>query len=57
VATIVSTAFVLVWLLGGTAAVLMYVLYPNAIPTTLSEFSKAWLGLALASAYSYLGIK
>lgn len=57
VATIVSTAFIFVWLLGGAAAVLMYLLYPNAIPTTLSEFSKAWLGLALASAYSYLGIR
>jgi hypothetical protein len=57
VATIVSTAFIIVWLLGGAASVLMYVLYPNAIPTTLSEFAKAWLGLALASAYSYLGIR
>ena len=56
-ATIISTAFIVVWLLGGAAAVLMYLLYPNAIPTTLSEFAKAWLGLALASAYSYLGIK
>jgi len=41
VATIVSTEFIIVWLLGGAAAVLMYVLYPNAIPTTLSEFAKA----------------
>jgi Na+/phosphate symporter len=57
VMTFVSTAFIFVWLLGGAVAVLMYLLYPSAIPTTLSEFSKAWLGLALASAYSYLGIK
>lgn len=57
IAKIVSTGFIVVWLLGGAVAVLMYLLYPNAIPTTLSEFAKAWLGLALASAYSYLGIK
>jgi Na+/phosphate symporter len=54
---VISTSFIIVWLLGGAAAVLMYLLYPNAIPTTLSEFAKAWLGLALASAYSYLGIR
>jgi hypothetical protein len=35
----------------------LYVLYQNAIPTTLSEFAKAWPGLMLASAYSYLGIR
>jgi hypothetical protein len=57
IATIISTAFIIVWLLGGAASVLMYVLYPSAIPITLSEFAKAWLGLALASAYSYLGIR
>jgi Na+/phosphate symporter len=57
VATILSTAFIIVWLLGGAASVLMYVLYPNATPSALSEFAKAWLGLALASAYSYLGIR
>jgi len=55
--TVVSTAFIIVWVLGGAGAVLMYVLYPNVIPATLSEFAKSWLGLALASAYSYLGIK
>ena len=57
IAIIVSTAFIIVWLLGGATSVLMYVLYPTAIPITLSEFAKAWLGLALASAYSYLGIR
>ena len=55
--TVISTAFILVWLAGGAAAVVMYLLYPNVIPAALSEFAKAWLGLALASAYSYLGIR
>lgn len=54
---VVSTGFVIVWLVGGTASLIMYVLYPNAIPSALSEFAKAWLGLAIASAYSYLGIR
>ena len=57
VATILSTAFIIVWLLGGAASVLMYLLYPNVIPSALTEFAKSWLGLALASAYSYLGIR
>lgn len=57
VVTIVTTAFVIVWLLGGAMSLLMYLLYPSIIPAALSEFAKAWLGLALASAYSYLGIK
>lgn len=57
VATVVSTAFIIVWLVGGTASVVMYVLYPNVVPSALSEFAKAWLGLAIASAYSYLGIR
>lgn len=55
--TIVSTLFVIVWLLGGAAALLMFILYPNVIPSALREFAKAWLGLAIASAYSYLGIR
>jgi len=57
VVKIVSTVFVIVWLVGGTASLVMYILYPNAIPAALSEFAKAWLGLAIASAYSYLGIR
>jgi Na+/phosphate symporter len=57
VMTVVSMGFIIVWLIGGTAALMMYVLYPNAIPSALSEFAKAWLGLALASTYSYLGIR
>ncbi len=54
---IISTAYILVWLVCGVTAVVMYIVYPNAIPSALSEFAKAWLGLALASAYSYLGIR
>jgi hypothetical protein len=57
VVKVVSTGFVIVWLVGGTASLVMFVLYPNAIPAALSEFAKAWLGLAIASAYSYLGIR
>ena len=52
-----SSAFIIVWILCGVIAVVIYVLYPTATPAALSEFAKAWLGLALASAYSYLGIR
>ncbi len=57
VMVIVSMGFILVWLAGGTIALIMYILYPTMIPAALSEFAKAWLGLAIASAYSYLGIR
>lgn len=57
IATIVSTAFIIVWLLGGAGSVLVYLLYPSVIPAALSEFANAWLGVALASAYSYPGIQ
>jgi len=57
VMTVVSLGFIIVWLVCGAASLIIYVLYPNAIPAALSEFAKAWLGLALASAYSYLGIR
>ena len=55
--TILSTAFIIVWILCGVISIVIYVLYPNVTPAALSEFAKAWLGLALASAYSYLGIR
>ena len=55
--TILSTAFIIVWILCGVISIVIYVLYPNQTPAALSEFAKAWLGLALASAYSYLGIR
>ena len=54
---ILSSAFIIVWIVCGVIAVIIYVLYPTATPAALSEFAKAWLGLALASAYSYLGIR
>ncbi len=54
---LVSTAYIVVWIICGVTSVVIYILYPTAIPAPLSEFAKAWLGLALASAYSYLGIR
>lgn len=55
--TFLSTAFIVVWLICGAASVLVYITHPNATSAALSEFGKAWLGIALASAYSYFGIK
>jgi hypothetical protein len=57
VMVIVSMGFILVWLAGGAVSLIVYILYPAMIPAALSEFAKAWLGLAIASAYSYLGIR
>jgi len=55
--TILSTTFIIVWIVCGVISIVIYVLYPNVTPAALSEFAKAWLGLALAAAYSYLGIR
>lgn len=57
VATVISMAYIITWLLCGVASVAVYILHPNAVPLELSEFAKSWLGLAIASAYSYLGIR
>lgn len=55
--TIVSIAYVAVWLACGLASVVQgYLRYPNVVPQ-LTASAKSWLGLAVAAAYSYLGLK
>jgi hypothetical protein len=52
-----SAAYVLVWILLGVAAfVVGEIWYPGKVPA-LTDFAQAWLGLAVAAAYSYFGIK
>jgi len=57
VVTIVSIAYVTVWLACGLASVVQgYLRYPNVVPQ-LTASAKSWLGLAVAAAYSYLGLR
>jgi hypothetical protein len=53
----VSIAFIIVWLVCGVVALIVgYLQYPNVVPA-LTASAKSWLGIAVAAAYSYLGIK
>jgi hypothetical protein len=52
----VTIAYVLVWLIAGLVAFMKGIYYPKALPA-LTSVGQAWLGLAVASAYAYFGIK
>ena len=54
---IVSIVYVVVWVACGLAALIVGLMkYPEAVPL-LNAAAKTWLGLAVAAAYSYLGLK
>jgi hypothetical protein len=54
---IVSIIYVAVWVACGLAALIVGLMkYPEAVPL-LNAAAKTWLGLAVAAAYSYLGLK
>jgi len=54
---IISVVYVAVWVVCGLAALIVgYLKYPDKVPE-LTASAKSWLGLAVAAAYSYLGLK
>jgi hypothetical protein len=54
---IVALIYILVWLLCGLASLIFgYLQYPDQVPE-LTASGKSWLGTAVASSYSYLGVK
>jgi hypothetical protein len=54
---ILTTTYVVAWLVCGLAAfVVGNILKPKKIQA-LTEYGKLWLGLAVAAAYSFFGIK
>jgi hypothetical protein len=54
---IISVAYVAVWLACGLASLVVgYLRYPNLVPQ-LTAAAKSWLGIAVAAAYSYLGVR
>lgn len=53
---IVAVTYVAVWVACGFAALIVgFMKYPDAVPQ-LNAAAKSWLGLAVAAAYSYLGL-
>lgn len=54
---LISSIYVLVWILFGLAAYIVgEMLRQDAVPA-LTDFARAWLGLAVAAGYSYFGLK
>lgn len=53
----VAAVYIAVWLLCGLAALIFgYLQHPDKVPE-LTASGKAWLGTAVASSYSYFGVK
>lgn len=54
---IVAVIYVVVWVACGVASLIVGLMkYPDAVPI-LNAAAKAWLGLAVAAAYAYLGLR
>lgn len=56
-ATIVSLLYLGAWLALGVAAVSVGIVEQWNKVTALTDFAKAWIGLAIAAAYAYFGIQ
>ena len=56
-AGMISIIYVLVWILLGLAAFVVGVLLRPDVVKALTDFGQAWLGLAVAAAYAYFGVK
>ena len=56
VLTIVTTAFLLAWLVCGLVALVIgYIKYPDVVPELTAQ-GKTWLGTAVAAGYAYFGL-
>ncbi len=53
---IVTITYVFVWLIAGFFAFMKGMYHPETLPA-LTNVGQSWLGLAVASAYAYFGIK
>jgi hypothetical protein len=52
----VTITYILVWLVAGLAAFLKGMYHPQVLPP-LTSVGQSWLGLAVAAAYAYFGLK
>jgi hypothetical protein len=55
--TWVTAAYLLAWVALGLAAYIVGVMQHPSVLTQLTDLGRNWLGLAVASAYAYFGIK
>ncbi|MGH8191551.1 MAG: hypothetical protein ACREP2_08910 [Rhodanobacteraceae bacterium] len=53
---VISGIYVLAWLVAGLAALLVGMWHPHTLQA-LTSVGQAWLGLAVAAAYSYFGLR
>ena len=57
VVSIIAILYILVWVFCGVASfVVGYLQHPNVVPA-LTAAAKSWFGLAVAAAYSDLGVR
>jgi len=52
----VTVVYVLVWLAAGLTAFMKGMYHPDVLPA-LTSVGQSWLGLAVAAAYAYFGLK
>jgi len=55
--TRLAIAYLVIWLVVGLLAVLVGVMLYPKVNQSLTDLGLTWLGLAVASAYAYFGIK
>jgi hypothetical protein len=55
-AQIVTGAYLVAWGVCGIALLITWLRVPDATPS-LASAAKSWLGLAIAAAYAFLGLK
>ena len=56
VVSVVSVTYVAVWIAAGLAAFIVSLYHPTVLQP-LTSLGQAWLGLAVAAAYAYFGLK
>jgi hypothetical protein len=53
---VVTAAYILVWLVAGLTAFIKGMYNPKVLPP-FTSVGQSWLGLAVAAAYAYFGVK
>jgi len=53
---IVTVAYMLIWLVAGLSAFMKGMYHPKVLPA-LTSVGQSWLGLAVAAAYAYFGLR
>lgn len=54
---VVATVYIIVWLAAGVMAFVVGVMQHDGVVQQLTDVGKSWFGLAVAAAYSYLGVQ